>query len=274
MKSNKKIFLLSFLISVSLLFTACSIFDNKEETKENISSSQEPQTQIDSETQSLEQSMLTGDEAFKELEEITSQLKNIQDVQYLDLEITATTLIEEALEVDVRVQSDLSNIDNPLMAITVDVPVVGNVDIYIKDGYSYAEVMGIKVRESLASNGVITFSNNTITNFDNLEDINDLVLTKDSKTGNKTFTFSYVSTSSINLDDLTNGLSSFNFEDGDILYTTLIASEDNIVLSMNMYSTLKENPEQKTANIDMKFNSFNQPFEIEFPDLSEYKSFN
>ncbi len=266
MKQIKKLLLISFLVSISLIFSACS---SQEKANDEITSSQLEETTTPS--------IITGDEAKAELDIVANSLNTVSDAQYLDFEIFMSAFqeeSEESMDVYMKVQTDFSNPDNPLMAVTMDAPVMGSFDMYFKDGYSYIEVMGIKVKEK-TDIGSLFSTQDTLNSFSSFDDANDITLTYDSETGNKIFEFNYDSSSSINFDELASALGSSegSIDSGDIVYTTLIVSEDNTIIRMHMLSATLETPEEATSKIDLVFNSFNQPFEISFPDLSEYTEY-
>ncbi len=264
MKNYKKVLAILLALTLSFSLVACS--SNEEETANG-----ENTTSASNETGDKTQ-VITGDEALKELEEVATQVEDMEALSYFDISLSATTLEgDEEIQIDMHMQADFSDEENPLLAMDISMPMMGNLAVYLKDGYSHAEVLGIKVKDK-ASFGDIYSSSNTFTNFTNFNDAKDLTLTI-SEDGSKTFDFYYESKSSINLDSLTGGFSDFSINDGDIVYSTVKTDENNTLLSINMYSVDAENSNTITANVDIIFNSLNTPFEIEFPDLSEYKEY-
>ncbi len=258
MKQIKKLLFISFLVAISLIFSACS--------SEEIPSSETEETNTPS--------VLTGEEAKAELELVANSLNSVSDASYLDFEILMSAFeedSEETMDVYMKVQTDFSNPDNPLMAVTMEAPLMGSFDVYYKDGYSYVEIMGMKVKEKTDISSLFSTSD-TLNNFSSFDDANDITLTYDEETGNKIFEFNYDSSSNIDFSELASalGANEGSVDSADIVYTTLIVSEDNTIIRMHMLCATLDNPEKATSKIDLIFNSFNQPFEISFPDLSEY----
>ncbi len=259
MKILKKNIVICLLLSSCLLFSACS--KDEEITESN-------DTQIASEETIDKDSILTGEQALEELKEVVSHIENINEYDYLDMDLVVNTLTEDnPIEVEINIQSNTVNKEDPIFKINLNLPLIGDVDVYYKDGYAYAEVFGIKSKEAADMNSIYS-SYNTVTSFDKLDEIKDLTVSFDAD-GNKTFEYNYVSHTNIDLNSITNGLSDFNISDDDILYTVIKTDKDNNILNMHMYSTAK-NSDEKTLTIDIIFNSLNTPFEIDLPDFSNY----